>query len=90
MDKGSTMTDLPLPYCTTEELVEELRKRLPLFYLIYGKDEEGDLNYLHYMEELWIDETACIDPGHLLTRAIVFSKEYMDEYGLDEDYTLDD
>ncbi len=85
-----TENSLPLPYCTTEELVDELRRRLPLFYLIYGKDEEGDLEYLHYMEELWLDEVAEVDPAHLLSRALVFCKEYMEEYDLDIEFDLDD
>lgn len=85
-----TENSLPLPYCTTEELVDELRRRLPLFYLIYGKDEEGDLEYLHYMEELWLDEVAEVDPAHLLSRALQFCKEYMEEYDLDIEFDLDD
>ena len=85
-----TENRLPLPYCTTEELVDELRRSLPLFYLIYGKDEEGDLQFLHYMEELWLDETAEVDPTHLLSRCLRFCKEYMEEYGLYEDYDVDE
>ena len=80
----------PLPYYTTDELVDELRSRLPLFFLSYGKDEEGDLQFLHYTDELWIDEVAGVDPTHLLSRSHRFIREYMEECGLNEDYDVDE
>ena len=80
----------PLPFCTTDEIIDELKARLPLFILAYGQDEEGDLHYLHYTDEIWIDETSEVDPTHLLSRTLSFIREYMEETGLDEDFDVDE